>query len=54
MRGEDSRSTETGGAGLGLSIARGIVAAHGGDVALDNRAEGGLRATVRLPAVAEG
>ncbi len=54
VRGEDSRSTDTGGAGLGLSIARGVVAAHGGDVALENRAEGGLRATVRLPAVREG
>ncbi len=54
VRGEDSRSADIGGAGLGLSIARGIVAAHGGDVALENRAEGGLRATVRLPAVREG
>ena len=51
VRGEDSRSADTGGAGLGLSIARGIIAAHGGDVALENRAIGGLRATVRLPAI---
>ncbi|MBN2906689.1 MAG: HAMP domain-containing protein [Rhodobacteraceae bacterium] len=50
VRGEDSRSEETGGAGLGLSIARNIIAAHGGELRLDNRPEGGLRVTVRLPA----
>jgi signal transduction histidine kinase len=46
---EESRSRETGGVGLGLSIARNILRAHGGDVMLTNRAEGGLRATVTLP-----
>lgn len=46
---EKSRSRETGGTGLGLSIARTIIRAHGGDVALSNRAEGGLLATVTLP-----
>ncbi|GGH18508.1 Signal transduction histidine kinase [Cribrihabitans marinus] len=46
---EKSRSRETGGTGLGLSIARTIVRAHGGDVALSNRAEGGLLVTVTLP-----
>jgi signal transduction histidine kinase len=49
VRGEDSRSTETGGAGLGLSIARNIVLAHGGTIRLENRAEGGLRASIRFP-----
>lgn len=49
-RGEDSRSLETGGAGLGLSISRSIINAHGGSITLENRAEGGLRATVTLPA----
>lgn len=46
---ERSRSRETGGVGLGLAAARSIVRAHGGDIALDNRAEGGLRVTVTLP-----
>ncbi|TDL81073.1 HAMP domain-containing protein [Palleronia sediminis] len=53
VRGDASRSMETGGAGLGLSIARSVVTAHGGEVTLENRAEGGLRATVRLPAARE-
>ena len=47
---EDSRNRETGGTGLGLPIARNIFRAHGGDVTLGNRAEGGARATVTLPA----
>lgn len=46
---ETSRSRETGGIGLGLPIARSILRAHGGDVTLSNRPEGGLRATVRIP-----
>ncbi len=50
VRGEASRSPETGGAGLGLAIARTILRAHGGDVMLANREGGGLRATVSLPA----
>jgi signal transduction histidine kinase len=44
-----SRSRETGGTGLGLTVARTIVRAHGGDVTLTNRAEGGLRVEVTLP-----
>jgi signal transduction histidine kinase len=47
---EDSRSRETGGVGLGLAIAYSIVQAHGGQITLTNRAEGGLRARVTLPA----
>jgi signal transduction histidine kinase len=46
---EQSRSLETGGHGLGLSIARTIVRAHGGDISLSNRDEGGLRATIAIP-----
>src|SRR5262249_12421961 len=46
---EQSRSRDTGGVGLGLSVARTVFHAHGGDVVLMNRSEGGLRATVTLP-----
>jgi signal transduction histidine kinase len=46
---EDSRNRETGGTGLGLPIARNILRAHGGDVALTNRAGGGVKAVVTLP-----
>lgn len=48
-RGEDSRSRETGGVGLGLAIARNLARAHGGEVTLMNRPQGGLRVTVTLP-----
>lgn len=44
-----SRNRETGGAGLGLALARAIVQAHGGTLALANREGGGLRATLALP-----
>ena len=47
---EASRNRETGGTGLGLPIARNIVRAHGGDVILTNRAKGGAKAVVTLPA----
>jgi two-component system, OmpR family, sensor kinase len=46
---ETSRSRETGGAGLGLAVVRAIARGHGGEVTLQNRAEGGLRARVTLP-----
>jgi signal transduction histidine kinase len=49
VRLEGSRSRETGGIGLGLAIARSIVRGHGGDIRLENRAGGGLRATIALP-----
>jgi signal transduction histidine kinase len=45
---EDSRNRETGGVGLGLSIARAIARHHGGDVVLSNVAQG-LQATISLP-----
>ncbi len=46
---EASRSRETGGTGLGLTITRTIVRAHGGEVTLSDRSGGGLRVEVRLP-----
>jgi signal transduction histidine kinase len=45
---EDSRNRETGGIGLGLAIAASIVEAHGGELVLANRADGGLRARILL------
>ncbi|HET6221130.1 MAG TPA: ATP-binding protein [Dongiaceae bacterium] len=51
IRLESSRNRETGGVGLGLSIARAVVRGHGGDILLANRSMGGLRATIRLPPV---
>jgi len=49
FRQERSRNRSTGGVGLGLAIARGVVRAHGGDIALANHALGGLAVTVTLP-----
>ena len=46
---ENSRNRETGGVGLGLTIARNILRAHGGDVTIGNRPTGGARALITLP-----
>jgi signal transduction histidine kinase len=48
-RGDASRNRQTGGAGLGLAIARRIVRAHGGDLTVANRAAGGAVFTMTLP-----
>lgn len=52
VRLEQSRSRDTGGMGLGLSIARTIVHAHGGELTLKNRTLGGLEARITLPVAA--
>ena len=46
---EQSRNPETGGTGLGLTIARDIIRGHGGDLELRDAPGGGLRAVLRLP-----
>ena len=46
---EASRNRSSGGTGLGLGIARNIARAHGGELALHNRAAGGLEAVLTLP-----
>jgi signal transduction histidine kinase len=51
---ESSRSRETGGIGLGLAVVRAIARGHGGEVTLQNRTEGGLRARVTLPLAMRG
>lgn len=48
---ESSRSRETGGTGLGLTVAQTIVQGHGGEIVLSERPGGGLRQTVILPAL---
>lgn len=48
VRGDDSRSVEGGGLGLGLSIAKEIVIANGGMLTLNNRPGGGLRVLIRF------
>ena len=48
-RGEKSRNRGTGGAGLGLAIARGIVRAHGGDIRVESETGKGTQFTFHLP-----
>ena len=46
---DESRNVDTGGVGLGLTIARDVARSHGGDVTLAKSPLGGLRVVVRLP-----
>jgi two-component system osmolarity sensor histidine kinase EnvZ len=46
---DSSRNPTTGGVGLGLTIARDVVRAHGGDIWLEDSPLGGLRARIKLP-----
>lgn len=48
-RGEKSRSRATGGAGLGLAIARGIIEAHGGQIWVESQPGQGARFVFSLP-----
>ena len=48
-RGEKSRNRSTGGAGLGLAIARGIVEAHGGEIGVESELGRGTRFFFHLP-----
>jgi two-component system osmolarity sensor histidine kinase EnvZ len=47
---DESRNLDTGGTGLGLTVARDVARSHGGDIILSQAPAGGLRALVRLPA----
>lgn len=46
---EGSRNKETGGVGLGLSIARDIIVSHGGTIELTDSSLGGLRVLICIP-----
>jgi len=46
---DESRNAETGGVGLGLSIARDIISSHGGKIELTDSKLGGLRVLISIP-----
>jgi signal transduction histidine kinase len=48
FRGDRARQADGAGAGLGLAIARRLAHAHGGEIAAENRPQGGARVTVTL------
>ena len=52
FRAEGSRNRAHGGAGLGLAIVRNIVEAHGGRIAAQASALGGLAVSIELPSLA--
>jgi signal transduction histidine kinase len=53
-RGEKSRSRASGGAGLGLAIARGIVEAHGGSIDIASQPGEGTRVWFKIPRLIKG
>lgn len=46
---DESRNLDSGGVGLGMSIARDVIRAHGGSMKLDHSPQGGLRIIISLP-----
>jgi signal transduction histidine kinase len=52
FRGDRSRSRETGGVGLGLTLARRIAEAHGGTITVDSEANQGTTVRVTIPLAA--
>jgi two-component system osmolarity sensor histidine kinase EnvZ len=46
---DPSRNPDTGGLGLGLTIARDLARSQGGDLTLEDSPQGGLRVRLHLP-----
>jgi len=46
---DSARSPDSGGSGLGLTIARDVARAHGGDIVIEDSSMGGVRINMRLP-----
>ncbi|CAM2923741.1 ATP-binding protein [Pseudoalteromonas distincta] len=53
FRQSDARDRVSGGTGLGLAIAKNAITAHGGELVLSNKTEGGLCANITLPLIKE-
>jgi signal transduction histidine kinase len=53
-RDDESRTRSSGGAGLGLAIAQGLIQAHGGTIWAENRSGGGARVAFTLPLARAG
>jgi len=51
VRADDSRNSETGGSGLGLSIAKKIAVAHGGDLTLREGGDKGCTFRITIPTI---